>query len=84
MQDGGFVSWEDWKPILHGLNCPCCMGVVLMPDGEELEQFITEQIEQERIKDAILKIEIENLKKAVAKGEDISGFHKGSSARADD
>ena len=42
-----------------------------MPDGEELEQFITEQIDQERIKDAILKIEIDNLKKAVKQSEDV-------------
>lgn len=55
-----------------------------MPDGEELEQFITEQIDQERIKDAILKIEIDNLKKAVANGENISGLSESSSTRADD
>lgn len=42
---------------------------------QELEERITEQIDRERIKDAILKLEIENLKKAVEKVENISGFH---------
>ena len=48
---------------------------------EELEQRVNEQIDRERIKDAILKLEIETLKKAVGKVEDISRISKGSSAR---
>jgi hypothetical protein len=46
MQEIGFVSWEEWKPILHQFNCPCCMGVRLMPDEEELEQRINDFIQQ--------------------------------------
>ena len=45
-----------------------------MPDGEELERRINDQIDRERIKEAILKLEIENLKKAVEKVENISGI----------
>ena len=69
MEQGGFVPWDDFKPILHRFNCPCCMGVRIMPDEEELEQRINEQIDRERIKEAILKLEIETLKKAVEKVE---------------
>lgn len=48
MQQIGFVSWDEWKkkPILHRFNCPCCMGVRLMPDEEELEQRINDYIQQ--------------------------------------
>ncbi len=42
---------------------------------EELEQHITRQMDQERIKTAILNIEIESLKKAVEKVENVSGLH---------
>lgn len=45
-----------------------------MPDGEELEQMVNEQIDRERIQTAILNFEIETLKKAVAKVENISGL----------
>ena len=45
-----------------------------MPDKEELEQFVNEQIDQERIQNAILNIEIETLQKAVEKCENVSGF----------
>jgi len=41
---------------------------------EELEQRTTEMIDRERMKDAILKFEIENLKKAVEKSENVSGL----------
>lgn len=75
MEQGGFIPWEDFKPRLHTFTCPCCMGVRLMPDEEELEQRINDQIDRERIKEAILKLEIENLKKAVEQVENISGFH---------
>ena len=47
-----------------------------MPEGEELEQFVNEQIDRERVADAILKLEIETLKKAVEQVEDISGIRK--------
>lgn len=43
-----------------------------MPDGEELEQRINDQIDRERIETAILKLEIETLKKAVGKSENVS------------
>lgn len=81
MQDGGFVPWEEWKPILHRLNCPCCMGVRFMPDEEELEQIITEHIDMERIQNAILKLEIDTLKKAVGKVENVSGLFEGTGTR---
>lgn len=74
MEQGGFIPWEDFKPILHQLNCPCCMGVRFVPDGEELEQRINDQIDRERIQNAILSLEIETLKKAVEKVENISGI----------
>ena len=48
-----------------------------MPTEEELEQRITEQIDKERIQTAILKIEIESLKKAVEKVENVSGIQSG-------
>ena len=77
MQDGGFLSWDEWKPILNGFNCPCCMGVRLMPTEEELEQRVHEHIDREGAKNAILALEIETLKKAVEKVENISGLHGG-------
>ena len=47
-----------------------------MPTEEELEQITTEQIDSEhrRVREAILKLEIENLKKAVEKIENVSGL----------
>ena len=42
---------------------------------QELEERITEQIDRERIRENILKIEIENLKRAVEKVENVSGLH---------
>ena len=68
------IPWGDWKPRLRTFNCPCCMGVRLMPTEEELEQRINEQIDRESVKDAILALEIETLKKAVEKVENISGI----------
>ena len=41
---------------------------------QELEDITTERIEQERATEIILKIEIETLKKAVEKVENVSGF----------
>ena len=46
-----------------------------MPTEEELEQRVTEQIDAERVRNAILDIEIETLKKAVDQVENISRFH---------
>ena len=71
MEHGGFIPWEDFKPILHTFTCPCCMGVRLMPTEEELEQITTERIERERVKSSILALEIESLKKAVEQVESI-------------
>ena len=45
-----------------------------MPDEEELEQRVNEHIDRERIREAILKLEIETLNKAVEKCENVSGF----------
>ena len=42
--------------------------------GEELEERITEQMDRERTRDAILALEIETLKKAVEKVENVSGL----------
>lgn len=41
---------------------------------QELEERITEQMDRERAKAAILTIEIENLKKAVETVENVSGL----------
>ena len=41
---------------------------------DELDQRTNDMIDRERIRNAILNFEIENMKKAVAKGENISGF----------
>lgn len=51
---------------------------------QELEERITEQIDRERVKDAILKLEIEMLKKAVENVENVSGIResKGTGAGA--
>ena len=45
-----------------------------MPTEEELEERITEQIDRESVRNAILALEIENLKKAVEQIENVSGF----------
>lgn len=45
-----------------------------MPTEEELEQRVTDQIDQERTQEAILALEIETIKKAVRKVENISGL----------
>ena len=41
---------------------------------QELEERITDQMDRERVRDAILKLEIENLKKAVEQIENVSGL----------
>lgn len=43
---------------------------------QELEERITEQMDRERIENAILRLEIENLKKAVTDVENVSGIRK--------
>ena len=45
-----------------------------MPTEEDLEQMTTEKIDRERVKDKILALEIQTLKKAVEKVENISGL----------
>ena len=42
--------------------------------GEELEERITEQMDRERVKDKILALEIDQLKKAVETVENVSGL----------
>ena len=42
---------------------------------QELEERITEQIDRERARENILKLELDNLKKAVEQVENVSGFH---------
>lgn len=71
--DGGFVSWEDWEKNKPRL-CRCCLEMMRMPTEEEMEQLITEHIDAERIQNAILNIEIETLKKAVEKCENVSAI----------
>ena len=41
---------------------------------QELEERINEQLDKERIRDAILKFEIENLKKAVEQCEKVGNW----------
>ena len=41
---------------------------------QELEERITEQMDRERVKDKILALEIDQLKKAVEKVENVSGL----------
>lgn len=41
---------------------------------EELEERITEQMDRERVRDQILALEIEMLKKAVERVENVSGL----------
>ena len=55
-----------------------------MPTEEELEQRITESIDQERIQDAILNLEIETLRKAVDKVENVSGLPKCTAGKQTD
>lgn len=45
-----------------------------MPTEQELEERITEHIDRERVENAILNVEIETLKKAVEKVENVSGL----------
>jgi len=45
-----------------------------MPTEEDLEQMTTEKIDRERVKDKILALEIQTLKKAVENVENVSGF----------
>jgi len=42
---------------------------------QELEERITEQMDRERVKEKILSLQIENLKKAVEKVENVSRLH---------
>lgn len=41
---------------------------------QDLEERITEQMDRERVRDKILALEIETLKKAVEKVENVSGL----------
>ncbi len=50
----------------------------------ELEERISEHLDRERVKDAILKLEIETLKKAVEKCENVSGMGTGKGTGSDD
>ena len=43
---------------------------------QELEERISDQIDRERAQTAILKAEIETLKKAVIMGENVPGLRK--------
>ena len=45
-----------------------------MPTEEELEERVTEQIDRERVREKILALEIEMLKKAVERIENVSGL----------
>ena len=50
-----------------------------MPTEEELEQRVTEHIDGAR--EAILRFEIETMKKAVEKVENISGLREGKAGK---
>ena len=86
MQNGGFVSWDEWKPILNGFNCPCCMGAMIMPTEEELEQRVTDHIDRESVASAILQLEIKQMNialqktKAVGNSENVSGLSESERA----
>ena len=60
-----YIPWDEFPLVLHSFNCPCCLGVKFMPDKEELEQFVTEQIDGERLKEAMLSIDLEQMRKAI-------------------
>ena len=45
-----------------------------MPTEMELEERITDQIDRERVRDQILALEIQTLKKAVENVENVSGL----------
>lgn len=49
---------------------------------QELEERITEEMDRERIRNAILDLEIETLKKAVGQVENISGIRESKGNRA--
>ena len=76
MQDVEFLSWDEWEPILNGFNCPCCMGVRLMPTEEELEQRITDALEdrQKELANAravIRRLDAERLDEIFSKAVDV-------------
>ena len=48
-----------------------------MPTEEDIEQMVTECIDREEVKAAILKFEIDNLTKAVERVENVSRLGKG-------
>lgn len=66
MQNGGFISYEEYEQFQPSL---CCMGVRLMPDEEELEQRVNDMIDRERVKEAILALEIKQMRKTLDKLE---------------
>ena len=51
MPDECFVPYDSFFARLHSYNCPCCIGGKKMPTEEELEQMITEQIDNEKAVD---------------------------------
>lgn len=64
MQNGGFISYEEYERFQPSLYC---MGVRLMPDEEELEQRVNDMIDRERVKEAILSLEISQMRKTLDK-----------------
>ena len=67
METGGFIPWDEWKPILRQFNCPCCMGVRVMPDEEELEQRLL--VNLDLLCDEYQKLTKENKKEQKESGE---------------
>ena len=55
-----------------------------MPTEEEIEQRVNDHIDYERAQSAILRAEIETLRKAVERVENISGFPKGTAGKQAD
>ena len=45
-----------------------------MPDREELERVVNDRMDRERMQEAMLGIEIDTIKRAVEKVENISGL----------
>ena len=58
MKTGGFVPWDEWKPVLNTFTCPCCMQL-------ESKQYKREHKNAEDIRNAICSFEIEQMKKSL-------------------
>ena len=71
MQNGGIIPYEIFESFVTGDHFG---AEVLMPTEMELDERITEQLDRERARDAILSLETQMIKKAVEKVENVSGL----------